>query len=432
MKCITDKIQDKTDLQTFYPSVTNVPPLLICNQNKHERYKQSLLDNSVLLQGENVNSSSLNRNQNDSIYQRNLSSQPLHVNIDMRPVSSSHCASSRFVQERDELEKYNKYQPTIKCEEVVFQPGRGAVKTFFDNIDVDSELKNINQIDTRCSERLYKIDPNDKQTKLSCYSNTLVKDYELLERNLLNRNIEQCSKLESFPKCDSQTVKCVNPRSQWTVDDNMPSRAHGQSIISSDLSHHLQNTQERTNNIGTTLQQQEEQRITTLKADIQLLDAKRDITFNNRLNRHNNNNYQTDKQSEPIVQYKGNGATNIYAPIIRKQQVHKKDAYNLGKQAAYDIQLDIKLQERIKQLEEDQGLRPVGYNPTPKNLCSLTPVKEPEIFPFQCREQTKNLYKFNQLTNDSKDCYTCEQLFNNQTKRKHLNVNRVPEHILNQ
>ena len=125
MKCITDKIQDKTDLQTFYPSVTNVPPLLICNQNKHERYKQSLLDNSVLLQGENVNSSSLNRNQNDSIYQRNLSSQPLHVNIDMRPVSSSHCTPARFVQERDELEKYNKYQPTIKCEEVVFQPGRG-------------------------------------------------------------------------------------------------------------------------------------------------------------------------------------------------------------------------------------------------------------------------------------------------------------------
>ena len=72
-----------------------------------------------------------------------------------------------------------------------------------------------------------------------------------------------------------------------------------------------------------------------------------------------------------------------------------------------------------------------GYDSKPKNTCALKPVQKPEMYPFQCREQTKNLYKFQSKVGKNNDSYICEQLFNNYTKRKHLNVHRVPEHILN-
>ena len=43
------------------------------------------------------------------------------------------------------------------------------------------------------------------------------------------------------------------------------------------------------------------------------------------------------------------------------------------------------------------------------------------LYDFDCRGQTKKLYKFNNLVQDDKECLYCEQLFNNQTKRKHIN-----------
>ena len=39
---------------------------------------------------------------------------------------------------------------------------------FQDNIDVDSELRNINQIDTKCKGS-FKVNPLDKTNQLSCY-----------------------------------------------------------------------------------------------------------------------------------------------------------------------------------------------------------------------------------------------------------------------
>ena len=87
---------------------------------------------------------------------------------------------------------------------------KGTINNFFDHIDIDSDLKNINHIDTRCSEKLFKIDPNKDKTKLSCYSDTLVKDYKKLENQAGYKwcDYNTCAELQGFPKCSSETINC--------------------------------------------------------------------------------------------------------------------------------------------------------------------------------------------------------------------------------
>lgn len=432
MKNITDRLQEKTNLKEQYGQYANIPPLLICNQNKQERISKDLLESSILLKGELLDCFNLNRNQNNHIYERNLSNKPLPVNVDIRPISSSKCADPRFLKERKSLETYNQVEVDYKCKEEAFMPGKGTVGRFFNNIDVDSELKNINQIDTKCSERLFKVDPRDKNTKLSCYSETLVKDYKKCDEQHGSTwcNYNKCGKLESFDKCDSKTFKCVNPNSDFSTYDNMPpgGRLISDTVLSAEQLNSIQMNQKKQNNLDTTLKQQEEERIRQIKLDLELIQQKRDVTLENNLNR-NKLQFAPVHKPENITQFKGNSATNVYAPIIRKQKNTIEDGYNLGKQRGLDVKLDLTIEERVKKLEEEQGIRAVGYNPLPENNCSLQPIKEPEVYPFQCREQTRNLYKFNKLVGDSKDCLFCEQLFNNQTKRKHISVSRVPEHI---
>ena len=48
-KCIMDKMRDNTKLEDNYQQVRNIPPLLICNQNGHERIQKDLLSSSILL-----------------------------------------------------------------------------------------------------------------------------------------------------------------------------------------------------------------------------------------------------------------------------------------------------------------------------------------------------------------------------------------------
>ena len=76
----------------------------------------------------------------------------------------------------------------------------------------------------------------------------------------------------------------------------------------------------------------------------------------------------------------------------------------------------------------------MGYSPLNNNTCNIQPQlqkSEKHLSPYQCRDQTKKLYKFNNLVEDSSDCLLHEQIFNNFTKRKHISVGRVPLHIYN-
>ena len=430
-----DKMRDKTRLAENYSQQQNIPPLLICNQNKTERVNENLLKTSVLLQGEIIECKDLDRNQNQTIFQRNLPTMPLPVNVDVRPISSSKCSDPRFLKERESLETYNQYQPNFKCDTQNFMPGKGTVHKFFDNIDVDSELKNINQIDTKCSEPLFKIDPRDNNTKLSCYSNTLVKDYKKCDdsHGYTWCDYQKYGNLEKFDLCDSQKFKCANPDSNLNIYDNLPpngGRLISNGVLSNDMMNQIKLQQKKKQKEATTLLEQEKNRIRQIEADIKLLDQKRDLTLENNINRYRTN-YAPIQKPPQVVEYKSEGATNVYAPIVRKQSVDPKHAYQLGKQKGMDIQVDFKIKERLNEMEKQLGKKNQGYDSLPYsgNMCSIQPITEPEIFPFQCREQTRNLYKFNKLVDNSKDCLFCEQLFNNQTKRKHISVGRVPEYI---
>lgn len=434
MKCIQDKMNEKTDLDQFYGKAQNIPSLLICNQNKAERINPNLLTSSVLLSNQSIDTSNLNRNQSQAIYERNLPSKHQLVNIDIRPISSSKCSAPRFETERNSLEQYNKYDVSLKCDDKIFMPGRGTIPKFFNNIDLDSELKNINEIDTKCSERLFKINPNDKKTKLSCYSDTLVKNYQKVEEQHGYQwcDYQKCGKLETFDKCDSKSFQCPTQNSDLTIYDNMPEggRLINSEVLSSDLMNQIKDKQEREKNSINTLEEQEKRRQYQIEADFKLLRQKKDITLQNNLERHKISYAPVKQQNiQNINQFKPNGDLNVYAPIIRKQKVRPERAYNLGKQKALDIKLDLKIKKRIAEYEKQMGIQTKGYNPNPNNNCNLTTVQEPQVYPFQCREQTRNLYKFNKLVKDSEDCLFCEQLFNNQTKRKHLSVGRVPGHI---
>ena len=127
----------------------------------------------------------LNQNFNDRIYNRNVPTGNIPVNIDTRPIPTGRCIDARFQKERQSLDKYNKYEVNYKCEDdKIFMPDKGTVSGFFNNIDLDSELKNINQIDTKCSKRFFKVNPTDKKTKLKCYEDTLVKDYQKCENDV--------------------------------------------------------------------------------------------------------------------------------------------------------------------------------------------------------------------------------------------------------
>ena len=441
MKSIHDKLSEKTDLDQFYGEVQNLPPLLICNQNKAERINPNLLNTSTLLQTENLDLSSLNRNQNDAIYERNLPAKTQLVNIDIRPLSSSICADPRFEKERDELKKYNQYEVNLKCNDPGFMPGRGSIPNFFNNIDVDSELKTINQIDTKCAERFFKIDPKDKKTKLSCYSDTLVKNYKQCEDKVGYQwcDYQKCGKLEQFEKCDSKKFQCPTNQSDLTIYDNMPAggRLISSEVISNDLLNQIAAKQSREATAMQILEEQEKQRRFQIKTDLELLKQKEDVTLKNNLERHKVE-YAAVPEQNDINQFKPNGDLNVYAPIIRTQKVDTARAKNLGKEKALDMKLDMKIKARIQEYERQLGKQMgnvgnlssgMGYNPNPSNNCNLTTVVEPEIHPFQCRDQTRNLYKFNKLVKNNEDCLFCEQLFNNQTKRKHISVGRVPSHI---
>ena len=245
--------------------------------------------------------------------------------------------------------------------------------------------------------------------------------------------IKKCGKLETFEKCDSQRFQCPKSDSDLTIYDNMPpgGRLINSEVLSPDLMNQIKAKQERESNNVNTLEQQERQRQYQIQADLELLTQKRDITLQNNLERNKITYAPVQKPDlKNLNQFKPNGDLNVYAPIVRKQKADPKRAYNLGKQKALDIKLDLKIQKRIAEYEKQLGLQTQGYNPNPNNNCNLTTVTEPEVYPFQCREQTRNLYKFNKLVKDSPDCLFCEQLFNNQTKRKHLSVGRVPSHIL--
>ena len=157
------------------------------------------------------------------------------------------------------------------------------------------------------------------------------------------------------------------------------------------------------------------------------MNKKRQIEINNYLNKDNIKYKQQDyPHPANITQFKSNGANNIYAPMVRHQQINEDNLYNLG----YEMGLDKNIERRVNKKVNDIHINRNSKNPP--TICSygqnVESIYNIDLVKYQCRGQTKNLYKFNNLVQDDKDCLFCEQVFNNQTKRKHISVGRHQEY----
>ena len=58
-------------------------------------------------------------------------------------------------------------------------PGKMDARRYFLNVDVESRLKNIDYLTTKCKEHIYKLDADCKDCQLSCYRNVLKKDTDV-------------------------------------------------------------------------------------------------------------------------------------------------------------------------------------------------------------------------------------------------------------
>ena len=410
--------RNRTELEDTYMKERNIPYKLICNQNNHEKIQKNLLEGSVLLNNEEIDYSLLNKNYSDRIYQRNLPSKNLPVNIDFRPLpGDSKCTLNRFQEERDSLEKYNKYEVNLKCNEEVFVPNKGTVNGFFNNIDLDSELKTINQVDTKCKERLYKINPNSDKSKLNCFKDVLVKNSDDTY-GYSWCNFNKCSNLESFNKCDD--LNCPRPHPMY---ENVPYRRLTGEYNNSNNNNSL--------HMGklTSGQIIERNNLNNALLNIKLLQEKRELEMEESLNNNNSNKNIPKIKPSNIKQYKSKGATNVYAPVIRKEDIDLEKAYRIGQIKGLKKNLDMKIDKNLKKMKTCDPLRTYNSDTQPidNSYCNLGNI---DHYNLDCRGQTKNLYKFNNLVNNDKNCLYCEQMFNNQTKRKHISTGRVPDHIL--
>jgi len=83
------------------------------------------------------------------------------------------------------------------------------------NIDIDSELRNINFYADKCFYDRYKVDPRNppksadgsKPNRMACVANNIVHNYtEFRRERLASRQTAGCLTLEKFPECQHQTA----------------------------------------------------------------------------------------------------------------------------------------------------------------------------------------------------------------------------------
>jgi len=398
-KCIPDTMREKTQLADQYQELRNIHPLFICNNNNNrEKVNKGLLERSELLRGIDFNLCDFGNNIDDTLYARNVPQGNIKVNIDTRPLPGDNCANPRFFKERESLNKYNEYNPKkFNCNQKIFLPNKGTVDGFFDNIDMDSELKNINKIDTKCSLQLFKIHPKDSNSSLNCNQNMLIKDYDKceMEYGYTWDNFNQCSNLEEFPVCKSKDIPCVinktGRKNRKVTEDGITSSGR---II----------TNEELLNVHKDLQLMEKKK----QAEIQLQMIRKPRMKN---------------VSPDIITYKSNGAQNIYAPNIRTQNVNPEEAKAHGYHDAISKVVDARAEINLRKLTEEK----IDCGRFSK-VIELEPMDQVNLSRYNCVKETQKLYSFNnQMDDPDRDCYFCEKLFNNQTKRKHI----VPKHPFN-
>jgi hypothetical protein len=391
-KCIPDTMRNKTQLEDQYPGMLNIHPLYICNHNDNSREKvnKDLLKKSELLKDVNIDICDFTNNVNTNIYSRNVPEGNIPVNIDTRPLPTDQCLDPRFAKERESLEKFNEYTPQkFDCNQRIFLPNKGTVRDYFDNIDMDSELKNINKIDTKANINLFKIHPKDSNSSLKCNENLLVKDLDTcdLQYGYTWDNFNQYTNLEQFPVCKSKDIPCAigSPRKvKKTVYQDV-------------------------NTVGQVITNEE---LLTLHRDLEIMEKKKQAEIQLQMMKQP----KMKNVSPDIITYKSNGASNIYAPNVRVQNQNPEEAKVQGYHDAVSKVVDARAEINLRKLTQEK----VDCGQFSK-VINLEPIEQVNLARYNCIKETQKLYTFNnQMDDPNRDCYFCEKLFNNQTKRKHI------------
>ena len=385
--CFQDTMRESTQLGDFYPGMMPHTPALLCNNNINdtERVNKRLLETSVLLKNENINLNQLNNNYDERIYSRNVPSGDFLVNVDPRPLSSDPCADVRFQKERDSLDRYNLYKSPNNMNNVqkkgeVFLPQRGTVKGYFDNIDMDSELRNINKIDTKCSLQLFKTHPLDSTSTLNENTDVLIKNYRDLENNngYTWDNFNQYSDFKDFTSCEETKIpECpIVPKENKKLVTDPDVKRPGHIVKHSSLT-----------------QQQQKQELLKQKRDAEMIIASQ-------------NKPNIERVDKNIVSYKSKGVTNIYAPFLKKENINEQRAMARGVRDAAEIALrnpDVLIPKKPFSHVENYNIN-----------------EDVNLSQYNCVKETQKLFTFYEGSINNRDCFHCEKLFNNQTKRKHI------------
>ena len=483
--CFMDTLRDKTNLADSYGEVKNIPPLLIC-PNQKPRLPTQVLNSSILLKNANIDLgecySLTSKNYNDTLYERNLpfgkkndywdttpsssnnvvssgpvssntvrgiSPPPLYSNnrkinmdikrndlplkIDPRPVTAGLCVNKKSIRDRDMLDKMNEYKPNNNgqnCNNMVYVPGKGPVNHYFDNIDVESQLKNINEIDTKCSVQLFKVNPNDNNNNLSCYKDKFVKDYQKCEAKAGYTWCDYVNGVnqEQFPICDKSDFACAISKGSrkpkkitpFEADNGLnpfnspPSESKNQAEIS------MNNLVNNRLNSGQLVSDDKLNRATR---ELYLVQRKRELDTQINMKR-NDPNFSVNNKN--ITQYKSNGISNIIAPTIITQNVDEDMAKLLGERSYVEGILEKITRDALNESQREQYDKQKNINQQNNlnqkiNPDCFKPIQDINLAKAPCIDETKNLYRFKNLVGEpTDDCYYCEQLFNNFTKRKNI------------
>ena len=131
-------------------------------------------------------------------------------------------------------------------------------------------------------------------------------------------------------------------------------------------------------------------------------------------------NFSINRQN--IAQYKSDGISNIVAPTIIKQEVNEEYSKLLGERAYVEGLLEKITFDALNPSQRREHNKNNMNNMNNQNKINencFRPINEINLAKSKCVNENKNLYRFRNLVgNPTEDCYYCEELFNNFTKRK--------------
>jgi hypothetical protein len=154
------------------------------------------LDLTRLVLGEDIGK----RHAIEKLEERNFGNYPNYI-LSGRPCATRGCPPEKFCESSGWPES-PVFKPKNPCE-MPFSPNsqRGDPNLWARNIEMESKLRNIDFIDSKCHLKMHKEDPcakNPESCTLSCHINKLAKDYMLPKQSGKTWDIDVPEKLPTI------------------------------------------------------------------------------------------------------------------------------------------------------------------------------------------------------------------------------------------